>query len=129
MVDLCWSEKGGWHRPRVSPYGPIQLEPSAAVLHYAQEIFEGLKAYRHADGSIWTFRPYENAARMQRSAARLALPELPSEYFIDSLRAAHRGRRRLGADAPPRRASTCARSCSRRRRSSACAPRRRWPTT
>jgi branched-chain amino acid aminotransferase len=86
MVDLCWSEKGGWHRPRVSPYGPIQLEPSAAVLHYAQEIFEGLKAYRHADGSIWSFRPYENAARLQRSAARLALPELPSEYFIDSLK-------------------------------------------
>jgi len=86
MVDLCWSEKGGWHRPRVSPYGPIQLEPSAAVLHYGQEIFEGLKAYRHADGSTWTFRPYENAARMQRSAARLALPELPSEYFIDSLK-------------------------------------------
>jgi len=86
MADICWSERGGWHRPRVSPYGPIQLEPSAAVLHYAQEIFEGLKAYRHADGSIWTFRPYENAARMQRSAARLALPELPSEYFIDSLK-------------------------------------------
>ena len=86
MVDICWSEKGGWHRPRVSPYGPIQLDPAAAVLHYAQEIFEGLKAYRHADGSIWTFRPDENAARMQRSAARLALPELPTEHFIDSLR-------------------------------------------
>jgi branched-chain amino acid aminotransferase len=86
MVDLCWSEKGGWHRPRVSPYGPIELEPSAAVLHYAQEIFEGLKAYRHADESIWAFRPFENAARMQRSAARLALPELPSEYFIESLK-------------------------------------------
>jgi branched-chain amino acid aminotransferase len=86
MVDLCWSERGGWHRPRVQPYGPIQLEPSAAVLHYGQEVFEGLKAYRHADGSIWTFRPYENAARMQRSARRLALPELPSEYFIEALR-------------------------------------------
>ncbi|MFF1572368.1 branched-chain amino acid aminotransferase [Leifsonia sp. NPDC058292] len=86
MVDLCWSVKGGWHRPRVSPYGPIQLEPSAAVLHYAQEIFEGLKAYRHADGSIWTFRPEANAARMQRSAYRLALPELPVEYFLDSLK-------------------------------------------
>ncbi|MFF1877453.1 branched-chain amino acid aminotransferase [Leifsonia sp. NPDC058230] len=85
MVDICWSAKGGWHRPRVSPYGPIQLEPSAAVLHYAQEIFEGLKAYRHADGSIWTFRPEANAARMQRSAYRLALPELPVEYFLDSL--------------------------------------------
>ena len=86
MVDLCWSAKGGWHRPRVSPYGPIQLDPSAAVLHYAQEIFEGLKAYRHADGSVWTFRPEANAARMQRSAYRLALPELPVEHFLDSLK-------------------------------------------
>jgi branched-chain amino acid aminotransferase len=86
MVDLCWSAKGGWHRPRVSPYGPIQLDPSAAVLHYAQEIFEGLKAYRHADGSIWCFRPEANAARMQRSAYRLALPELPVEHFLDSLK-------------------------------------------
>ncbi|MGX5696418.1 branched-chain amino acid aminotransferase [Agromyces soli] len=86
MVDICWSEKGGWHRPRVSPYGPIQLDPAAAVLHYAQEIFEGLKAYRHADGSIWTFRPQANAARLRRSAKRLALPELPEEIFLDSLR-------------------------------------------
>jgi branched-chain amino acid aminotransferase len=86
MVDMCWSEKGGWHRPRVQPYGPIQMDPAAAVLHYAQEIFEGMKAYRHADGSIWTFRPDANAARMQRSAKRLALPELPTDYFIESLR-------------------------------------------
>jgi branched-chain amino acid aminotransferase len=86
MVDLCWSEKGGWHRPRVSPYGPIELDPAAAVLHYSQEIFEGLKAYRHADGSIWTFRPDRNAARLQRSARRLALPELPTELFIESLK-------------------------------------------
>jgi branched-chain amino acid aminotransferase len=56
------------------------------VLHYAQEVFEGLKAYRHADGSIWTFRPEMNAERMQRSAARLALPELPTEYFVESLK-------------------------------------------
>ena len=86
MVDICWSEKGGWHRPRVQPYGPIPLDPAAAVLHYSQEIFEGLKAYRHADGSIWTFRADRNAARLQRSARRLALPELPTEYFLDSLR-------------------------------------------
>lgn len=86
MVDICWSEWGGWHRPRVQPYGPIALDPAAAVLHYAQEIFEGLKAYRHADGSIWSFRPEANAARMQRSAVRMALPELPTEYFIDSLK-------------------------------------------
>ena len=86
MVDICWSEHGGWHRPRVQPYGPISLDPAAAVLHYAQEIFEGLKAYRHADGSIWSFRPEANAERMKRSARRLALPELPTEYFVESLR-------------------------------------------
>jgi branched-chain amino acid aminotransferase len=86
MVDICWSERGGWHRPRVQPYGPISLDPAAAVLHYAQEVFEGLKAYRHADGSIWTFRPEQNAARMQRSARRLALPELPTEYFLESIK-------------------------------------------
>ncbi|UNK69458.1 branched-chain amino acid aminotransferase [Microbacterium sp. H1-D42] len=86
MVDICWSEKGGWHRPRVQPYGPIALDPAAAVLHYGQEIFEGIKAYRHADGSVHTFRPDRNAARLQRSARRLALPELPSEYFLQSIR-------------------------------------------
>ncbi|HLP22573.1 MAG TPA: branched-chain amino acid aminotransferase [Microbacteriaceae bacterium] len=86
MVDICWSEKGGWHRPRVQPYGPISLDPAAAVLHYGQEIFEGMKAYRHADGSIWTFRPTANAERLQRSAHRMALPELPTEHFVESLR-------------------------------------------
>jgi branched-chain amino acid aminotransferase len=86
MVDICWSAQGGWHRPRVQPYGPIALDPAAAVLHYGQEVFEGLKAYRHADGSIWSFRPEANAARMQRSAVRLALPELPTEYFLDALK-------------------------------------------
>lgn len=86
MVDICWSEWGGWHRPRVQPYGPISLDPSAAVLHYGQEIFEGLKAYRHADGSIWSFRPDANARRLQRSAQRMALPELPVDYFLESLK-------------------------------------------
>jgi len=86
MVDICWSARGGWHRPRVQPYGPISLDPSAAVLHYGQEIFEGLKAYRHADGSIWSFRPEANAARLQRSAVRMALPELPTEFFLDALK-------------------------------------------
>ena len=85
MVDICWSETGGWHRPRVQPYGPIPLDPAASVLHYGQEIFEGMKAYRHADGSIWTFRPDQNALRLQRSARRMALPELPVEYFIQAL--------------------------------------------
>jgi len=84
MVSIHW--KGNWHRAKVEPYGPLHLDPAAAVLHYGQEIFEGLKAYRHADDSIWTFRPEANAARFQRSARRLALPELPTEVFIESLR-------------------------------------------
>jgi branched-chain amino acid aminotransferase len=87
MVDVCWSEKGGWHRPRIQPYGPIEIDPAASVLHYGQEIFEGMKAYRHADSSIWTFRPDANARRFQSSAARMALPELPAEYFLESLKA------------------------------------------
>ena len=78
--------KGSWHDARIEAYGPISLDPSAAVLHYGQEIFEGLKAYRHADGSIWTFRPEANAARMNKSARRLALPEIPEEYFLGAIR-------------------------------------------
>ena len=80
------SGNGGWHNPRIEAYGPITLDPSAAVLHYGQEIFEGLKAYRHADGSVWTFRPEANAARLNKSARRLALPELPEEYFLGAIR-------------------------------------------
>ncbi|GAA6524703.1 branched-chain amino acid aminotransferase [Intrasporangium sp. DVR] len=86
MVVIDWSAADGWTGARVKPYGPFQLDPAAAVLHYAQEIFEGMKAYRHADGSVWTFRPEANAARFARSARRLALPELPEADFIESLR-------------------------------------------
>lgn len=86
MVTVDWSAAEGWHDAKVVPYGPLQIDPAAAVLHYAQEIFEGLKAYRHADGTIATFRPDENAKRFQLSARRLALPELPSEIFIESLK-------------------------------------------
>lgn len=82
MVSIHWTVAGGWHDAQVKPYGPLQLEPGAAVLHYAQEIFEGLKAYRHADGSVWAFRPEANARRMQRSAVRLALPQLPEADFV-----------------------------------------------
>src|SRR5918911_3607771 len=79
MFTVEWTPADGWHDARITPYGPITLDPAAAVLHYAQEIFEGMKAYRHADGSVWTFRPAANAARMRRSARRMALPELPAE--------------------------------------------------
>jgi len=87
MVLATWTPGSGWHDAKVTAYGPLSLYPAAAVLHYAQEIFEGLKAFRHADGSVWTFRPEANAARFARSARRLALPELPEPDFIESLRA------------------------------------------
>ena len=86
MVAIRWDKDTGWHDAQVMPYGPISLDPAAAVLHYGQEIFEGIKAYRHADGSIWTFRPDANGARLQRSAARLALPQLPVDLFVESLK-------------------------------------------
>jgi branched-chain amino acid aminotransferase len=86
MVTATWSADRGWHSGRVEPYGPIPMDPASAVLHYAQEIFEGLKAYRHEDGSVWAFRPEANAARLQRSARRLALPELPAEDFVGAVR-------------------------------------------
>ena len=83
---VVWEEDKGWHSAEVLPYGPIMMDPSSAVLHYGQEIFEGIKAYRHQDGSIWTFRPTANAQRLQRSAKRMALPEVPTEVFVESLR-------------------------------------------
>ena len=86
MVTIEWDSESGWHDAQVHAYGPLSLDPAAAVLHYGQEIFEGIKAYRHADGSIWTFRPRANGERLQRSAARLALPQLPVDEFVESLR-------------------------------------------
>ena len=85
MVSIDYTHDRGWHDARVIPYGPIELDPSAIVLHYAQEVFEGLKAYRWADGSIVSFRAEANAARMRSSARRLAIPELPDELFMGSL--------------------------------------------
>ncbi len=87
MVSVAYTTTEGWHDAAVIPYGPIALDPATMALHYGQEIFEGLKAYRHADGSIRTFRPDANAARFQRSAARLAMPEFPVDMFVGSLEA------------------------------------------
>ena len=85
MYVAEWTPDAGWHNAGVRPYAPLSLDPATAVLHYAQEIFEGLKAYRHPDGSVWTFRPEANAERMQRSASRLALPSLPTADFVASV--------------------------------------------
>ncbi len=85
MLTMTWSHGTGWHSGEVVPYGPIMLDPAAAVLHYAQEIFEGMKAYKHPDGSLWTFRPHANAARFNRSAKRMAMPEIPEADFVQAL--------------------------------------------
>jgi branched-chain amino acid aminotransferase len=85
MITLRWSAERGWHDGRLEPYGPFTLDPATSVFHYAQEFFEGLKAYRQDNGSIAMFRPDANAARFNRSAFRMAMPELPEETFIRAL--------------------------------------------
>ncbi|MFD3524664.1 branched-chain amino acid aminotransferase [Streptomyces sp. NPDC058653] len=84
MVTIRWTEGRGWHDAQLVPYGPLSLDPANMTLHYAQEIFEGLKAYRRADGTIATFRPETNALRFQVSARRLAMPVLPAKTFIEA---------------------------------------------
>lgn len=85
MVRIDYAD-GQWGDGQVVPYGPLTLDPATTVLHYGQEIFEGLKAYRQPDGSIASFRPQANAARFARSARRLGMAELPEELFLESLR-------------------------------------------
>ncbi|GAA6394992.1 Branched-chain-amino-acid aminotransferase 2 [uncultured Flavonifractor sp.] len=82
MFIVDYDEGQGWHDPRIVPYGPLQIDPAAKVLHYAEEIFEGLKAYRTADGTIQLFRPLDNIARMNKSAERLCLPQIPEELAL-----------------------------------------------
>ncbi|WP_052864996.1 branched-chain amino acid aminotransferase [Streptomyces niger] len=82
MVTIRWTEGRGWHDAQLVPYAPLSIDPANMTLHYAQTIFEGLKAYRRPDGSVATFRPEANAQRFQRSARRLGMPELPVETFL-----------------------------------------------
>lgn len=77
---------GEWQDARVKPYGPLSLEPAAKVLHYGQEVFEGMKAYKDGEGQIWLFRPLENQKRLNRSASRLAMPEVPESLFMEGLK-------------------------------------------
>ncbi len=87
MIVVEYDEaKGGWHTATRGPREAITLDPAAAVLHYAQEIFEGMKAYRHPDGSLALFRPEQNARRFNDSARRMAMPEIPEELFLESIR-------------------------------------------
>ncbi|MET9295257.1 branched-chain amino acid aminotransferase [Streptomyces sp. NPDC003077] len=82
MVTIKWTEGRGWHDAELTPYAPLSMDPANMTLHYAQTIFEGLKAYRQPDGTVATFRPDANARRFQASARRLSMPELPVEMFI-----------------------------------------------
>jgi branched-chain amino acid aminotransferase len=86
MAVVRWSETQGWHDAKITARAPLQMDPASSVLHYAQEIFEGLKAYRTADGGTALFRPAANARRFQDSARRLAMPELPEALFLESIR-------------------------------------------
>ena len=84
MVTIRWTADGGWREAQARARVPFQLDPASAVLHYAQEIFEGLKAYRSADGGITMFRPEQNARRFNESARRMAMPELPEDVFVQA---------------------------------------------
>jgi branched-chain amino acid aminotransferase len=82
MISARWTRADGWHDARLMPHEPLVISPAAAVLHYSQSVFEGLKAYRQPDGGVALFRPETNGERMAASARRLALPELPVEDFV-----------------------------------------------
>jgi branched-chain amino acid aminotransferase len=86
MVTVRYADGKGWYDARVESRAPISIDPASAVLHYAQEIFEGLKAYKMADGGVAMFRPDANAARFAQSAQRMAMPPLPADTFLQSLR-------------------------------------------
>ena len=85
MFIMDYDRSSGWHDARIVPFGKIELHPACTALHYGSEIFEGLKAYRKADGSVQLFRPIENVRRMNRSAERLCLPQIPEEDALEIL--------------------------------------------
>jgi branched-chain amino acid aminotransferase len=85
MIRIRWDAKRGWHDAELTAYAPLTLDPGTAVLHYAQAVFEGLKAFRQPDGGVAAFRPDAHAARFRNSARRLALPELPESVFLEAI--------------------------------------------
>ena len=86
MLLVEWTQDKGWHNARIKPYEPFVLDPAALVLHYAQEIFEGLKAYKWPDGRIALFRPEKNARRFNQSAERMCMPAVPEELFVEGIK-------------------------------------------
>ena len=86
MFLMNYSREEGWHNSRIVPYGPFQIDPACMVLHYAQEIFEGMKAYRDAEGKIRLFRPKENFKRMNSSCERMSIPQVDVDYCVEAVR-------------------------------------------
>ena len=87
MFVMNYNAGQGWHDGRIVPYGPLSLDPSTMVFHYAQEVFEGMKAYRRPDGGVQLFRPMDNVRRMNDSCERLCIPALPEDVALDAIRA------------------------------------------
>ncbi|GLB50606.1 branched-chain amino acid aminotransferase [Neptunitalea lumnitzerae] len=82
---VCDFKDGQWQTPEILPYQPLTLDPSAKVFHYGQAVFEGMKAYKDTDGKVWLFRPEENYERINKSSARLQMPEFPRDFFFEGL--------------------------------------------
>ena len=87
MFIMDYQEGEGWHNGRIVPYGPLSLDPAAVVFHYAQEMFEGLKAYKSEDGRVLLFRPYMNAQRTNRTNDRLCIPQIDEDLFVEAIKA------------------------------------------
>jgi branched-chain amino acid aminotransferase len=83
---ICDFKEGSWQKPSIQPYAPFTIDPSAKVFHYGQAIFEGMKAYKDSDDAVWLFRPEENFDRFNKSATRMAMPEVPEAVFMDGLK-------------------------------------------
>ena len=86
MFIMNYDEGEGWHDPRIVPYAPFELDPAAMVLHYAQEVFEGLKAYRSPNGEILLFRPDKNMERLNRSNDRLCIPKIDEAFAVEAIK-------------------------------------------
>ena len=82
----CDYKDGKWQNPTIKPYGPLTIDPSARVFHYGQAVFEGMKAYKDTQGDTWLFRPEQNFERINKSSARLAIPEFPKTFFFEGLK-------------------------------------------
>jgi branched-chain amino acid aminotransferase len=83
---ICDFREGKWNKPIIKPYEPFLIDPSAKVFHYGQAIFEGMKAYKDENDDVWLFRPDQNLERFNKSAVRMAMPEVPEEIFIGGLK-------------------------------------------